>query len=116
MTWRTASLGTWTRSVGIALGSAACLAAPAFAQLVRQPPPPTGPKMLVVTFGRVLPADSDIAIEVGDAFRDHIRLAHADDFTPIQKRVMCDALDQSGFTCTQELEPTQVGQLANVLN
>ena len=116
MTWRTASLGTWTRSVGIAFGSAACLAAPAFAQLVRQPPPPTGPKVLVVTFGRVVPADSDIALEVGDAFRDRFRLAHADDFTPIQKRVMCDALDQSGFTCTQELEPTQVGQLANVLN
>jgi len=116
MTWRTASLGTWTRSVGIALGSAACLAAPAFAQLVRQPPPPTGPKLLIVTFGRVLPADSDIALEVGDAFRDRIRLAHADDFTAIQKRVMCDALDQSGFTCTQELEPTQVGQLASVLN
>ena len=116
MTWRTASLGRWTRSVGIALGCAACLVAPAFAQLVRQPPPPTGPKMLIVTFGRVLPADSAIALEVGDAFRDRIRLAHSDDFTAIQKRVMCDALDQSGFTCSQELEPTQVGQLANVLN
>ncbi len=116
MTWRAASLGAWTRSVGIALGSAVCLAAPAFAQLVRQPPPPTGPKLIVVTFGRVLPADSDIAVEVGDAFRDRLRLAHVDDFTVITKRVMCDALDQSGFTCTQELEPTQVGQLANVLN
>ena len=116
MTWRTGAIGTWTRSVAIALGSAVCLAAPAFAQLVRQPPPPTGPKLLVVTFGRVVPADSDIALAVSDAFRDRIRLAHADDFTAIQKRVMCDALDQSGFTCTQELEPTQVGQLANVLN
>lgn len=116
MTWRVASLGGWTRSVGIALGSAVCLAAPAFAQLVRQPPPPTGPKLLIVPFGRVQPADSDIAIEVSDAFRDRMRLAHTDDFTAIQKRVMCDALDQSGFSCTAELEPTQVGQLANVLN
>ncbi len=116
MTWRTASLGAWMRSVGIVLASAVCLAAPAAAQLVRQPPPPTGPKVLIVPFGRILPADSDIAIEVGDAFRDRIRLAHSDDFTAIQKRVMCDALDQSGFSCSAELEPTQVGQLANVLN
>jgi len=116
MTWRAASLGAWTRSVGIALGSAVCLAAPAFAQLVRQPPPPTGAKLIVVTFGRVQPADSDIAIEVGDAFRDRMRLAHVDDFSVISRKAMCDALDQSGFTCTQELEPTQVGQLANVLN
>ena len=116
MTWRGTSLGAWTRSVGIALGSAVCLAAPAFAQLVRQPLPQTGPKLIVVAFGRVQPADSDIALEVGDAFRDRMALAHADDFTTITKRVMCDALDQSGFTCSQELEPTQVGQLANVLN
>jgi len=116
MTWRGTSLGAWTRSVGIALGSAVCLAAPAFAQLVRQPPPPTGAKLIVVTFGRVQPADSDVALEVGDAFRDRMRLAHVEDFNVITKRVMCDALDQSGFTCTQELEPTQVGQLANVLN
>jgi Tfp pilus assembly protein PilF len=116
MTWCVASLGAWTRSIGIALGSAVCLAAPAFAQLVRQPAPPAGPKLLVVTFGRVVPADSDIAIEVGDAFRERFHLAHADDFTTIQKRVMCDALDQSGFNCTTELEPTQVGQLANVMN
>ena len=116
MTWREASLGAWTRSVAIAVVSAVCLAAPAFAQLVRQPPPPTGPKLIVVTFGRVLPADSEIAVEVGDAFRDRIRLAHSDDLMPITKKVMCDALDQSGFTCTQELEPRQIGQLASVLN
>jgi tetratricopeptide (TPR) repeat protein len=29
---------------------------------------------------------------------------------------MCSALEQSGFGCSTELEPTQVGQLANVLN
>jgi tetratricopeptide (TPR) repeat protein len=116
MTLRVASLGAWTRSIGIALGSTVCLAVPAFAQLVRQPAPPAGPKLLVVTFGRVVPADSDIAIEVGDAFRERFHLAHTDDFTTIQKRVMCDALDQSGFNCTTELEPTQVGQLANVMN
>jgi len=116
MTWRTASFGAWTRSVGIALGSAACLAVPAFAQLVRVPAPQNGPKMLIVPFGRVQAADSSIAIEVSDAFRDRIQSAHADDFTAIQKRVMCDALDQSGFGCTAELEPTQVGQLASVLN
>ncbi|HVO36262.1 MAG TPA: hypothetical protein VMT21_11885 [Gemmatimonadales bacterium] len=116
MTWRAASLEAWTRSVGIALGSAVCLAAPAVAQLVRVPPPQNGPKVLVVPFGRIRPADSSIAIEVSDAFRDRIQAAHADDFTAIQKRVMCDALDQSGFGCTAELEPTQVGQLASVLN
>ncbi|MGA2384238.1 MAG: hypothetical protein ABSG61_12480 [Gemmatimonadales bacterium] len=116
MTWRAASLGAWTRSVGIAVGSAVCLAAPAFAQLVRVLPTQNGPKVLIVPFGRVQPADSTIAIEVSDAFRDRIQAAHADDFTAIQKRVMCDALDQSGFGCTVELEPTQVGQLAGVLN
>jgi len=116
MTSRVASFGVWPRSVGIALGMAACVAAPAFAQLVRPPAPPAGPKLLVVPFGRVIPADSDIALEVGDAFRERFRLAHADDFTTIQKRVMCDALDQSGFSCSAELEPTQVGQLANVMN
>ncbi len=116
MTWRAASLGAWMRSVAIALGSAVCLTAPAFAQLVRQPPPPSGPKLIIVVFGRVVPADSDIAIEVSDAFRDRMRLAHVEDFTVITKKQMCDALDQSGFTCSQELEPTQVGQLANVMN
>jgi len=115
MTWR-GSLGAWTRSVSIALGSAVCLAGPAAAQLVRQPLPPSGPKVLVVTFGRNLPSDSDVAVEIGDAFRQRLVDSHGDDFNPIQKRVMCDALDQSGFTCTQELEPAQVGQLANVLN
>jgi tetratricopeptide (TPR) repeat protein len=109
-------LGAWTRSVAIALGSAACLAVPAVGQLVRQPVAPSGPKVLVVTFGRNLPSDSDVAVEIGDAFRERFRNNHADDFNAIQKRVMCDALDQSGFTCTQELEPAQVGQLANVLN
>ena len=116
MMWRDASLGTWTRTVGLALGSAVCLAAPAFAQLVRQAPPPNGPKLLVVPFGRVVAADSDLANEVADAFRERIRNAHPDDFTAIQKKTMCDALDQSGFSCSAELEPTQVGQLANVLN
>jgi len=116
MMWRDASLGTWTRSVGIALGSAVFLAVPAFAQLVRQPPPPNGPKLLVVPFGRVVAADSDMANDIADGFRARIQDAHADDFTAIQKKVMCDNLDASGFNCSNELEPTQVGQLANVMN
>ncbi len=115
MTWRTASVEMWTRSFGIALVSAACLAAPARAQLARMQASPNAPKLLVVPFGHIA-ADSDIATEIADKFRDRIRLAHNDDFAVILKKAMCDALDQSGFSCSIELEPTQVGQLANVMN
>ncbi len=116
MTWRAASVGTWTRSVAIALVSAVGLVAPARAQLARMQASPNAPKLLVVPFGKVTPADSDVANEIADRFRDRIRLAHNDDFAVILKRAMCEALEQSGFSCTTELEPTQVGQLANVMN
>jgi hypothetical protein len=108
MTWRAASV--------LALVGAACLAAPARAQLARLQASPNAPKLLVVPFGHLTPADSDIATEIADNFRDRIRLAHTEDFNVILKKGMCDALDQSGFSCGSELEPTQVGQLANVLN
>jgi tetratricopeptide (TPR) repeat protein len=117
MTWRGASsAGSWTRSLGIALAGLACIALPAAAQLARIQASPNAPKLIVVPFGRVTPADSDIATEIADAFRDRIRLAHGEDFNVILKKGMCDNLEASGFACTNELEPSQVGQLANVLN
>jgi tetratricopeptide (TPR) repeat protein len=116
MMWRGACVGLRTRSLGIALAGAACLTAPAAAQLARVSASPTAPKLIVVTFGRVQASDSDIAMEISDAVRERMRLARAEDFNVISKKGMCDNLEASGFSCAAALEPTQVGQLANVLN
>jgi tetratricopeptide (TPR) repeat protein len=107
---------TWTRSFGIALAGAACLAAPAAAQLARVQASPNAPKLLVAPFGRLMAQDSDLAMTVSDGLRERMRLDHADDFLTVQKKAMCDILVESGFPCTTGLEQTVVGQLARFAN
>lgn len=116
MMWRAASVGSWTRSFGIALASAACFTAPAAAQLARVQASPNAPKLLVVPFGRADAADSDLAMEISDGLRDRMRVAHTEDFNTILKKGMCDVLIESGFACTTGLEPSVIGQVARFLN
>jgi tetratricopeptide (TPR) repeat protein len=107
---------TWTRSFGIALAGAACLAAPAAAQLARVQASPNAPKLLVAPFGRLMPQDSDLAMTVGDGLRERMRLDHTEDFQTVQKKAMCDILTESGFACTTGLEQTVIAQLARFAN
>jgi tetratricopeptide (TPR) repeat protein len=107
---------TWTRSFGLALAGAACVAAPAAAQLGRVQPPPNEPKLLVAPFGRMQASDSDLAMIVGDGLREKMRLDHTDDFQTVQKKAMCDILTESGFACTTGLEQTVIAQLARFAN
>jgi len=113
MTRRTRSMmGT----VVIALAGMAGLAPPATAQLARLPASPNAPKLLVAPFGRDKAADSGLAALVGDAVRDRMLDAHTDAFQTITKKAVCEFLDSSGFSCSTPLEPSQVGQLAHVMN
>ncbi len=107
---------TWTRSLGIALAGAACLAAPAAAQLARVQPSPNAPKLLVAPFGRLQAQDSDLAMAVSDGLRERLRLDHTEDFQTVQKKAMCDILVESGFACTTGLEQNVIGQLARFAN
>jgi tetratricopeptide (TPR) repeat protein/TolB-like protein len=106
----------WTRSFGIALAGAACLAAPAAAQLARVQASPNAPKLLVAPFGRLQAQDSDLAMTVGDGLRERMRIDHTDDFQTVQKKAMCDILTESGFACTTGLEQTVIAQLARFAN
>jgi tetratricopeptide (TPR) repeat protein len=107
---------TVTRSFGIALVGAACLAAPAAAQLARVQPSTNAPKLLVAPFGRQMAQDSDLAMTVGDGLRERMREDHADDFQTVQKKAMCDILVESGFACTTGLEQNVISQLARFAN
>lgn len=107
---------TWTRSFGLALAGAVCLAAPAAAQLARVQASPNAPKLLVAPFGRLQAQDSDLAMTVGDGLRERMRLDHTDDFQTVQKKAMCDILTESGFACTTGLEQTVIAQLARFAN
>jgi len=107
---------TWTRSFGLALAGAVCLAAPAAAQLARVQASPNAPKLLVAPFGRLQPQDSDLATTVGDGLRERMLLDHTDAFQTVQKKAMCDILTESGFACTTGLEQTTIAQLARFAN
>jgi len=102
--------------VGIAVLGLAALASPSSAQLARMPAAPDAPKLLVAPFGRDQAADSGIAALVGDAVRARMIDAHTDNFQTITRKAVCDFLEESGFTCSTQLEPSQVGQLAHVMN
>lgn len=92
------------------------VAAPSSAQLARLPASPDAPKLLVAPFGRDQVSDSGLATLLGDAVRDRMIDAHTDNFQTITKKAVCDFLVESGFSCSTQLEPSQVGQLAHVMN
>ncbi len=92
------------------------LAARAPAQLARMAASPNAPKLLVAPFGRDQVTDSGLATLIGDAVRTRMIDAHTDAFQTITRKAVCDFLEESGFTCTTQLEPSQVGQLAHVMN
>ena len=104
------------RALGLALVAAASLAAPGQAQLGRLPASPNAPKLLVAPFGRDQATDSALATAAGDAVRQRMLQSHTSDFATITKEAVCKALEESGFSCTQPLEPSQIGQLAHLLN
>jgi tetratricopeptide (TPR) repeat protein len=113
MTWRLRSIIV---GLGIAVPGLGSLASPAAAQLARLPASPDAPKLLVAPFGRDQAGDSALAITVGDAVRARMLDAHTDAFQTITRKAVCDFLEESGFTCSTQLEPSQVGQLAHVMN
>ena len=116
MTWRGQSAPLWARVIGVGLLGLGCLAAPATAQLSRLPASPNAPKLLVAPFGRDKAADSSLATLAADAVRQRMLTSHTGDFATITKEAVCKALEESGFSCTQPLEPSQIGQLAHLLN
>ncbi|HUJ26840.1 MAG TPA: hypothetical protein VLW85_12530, partial [Myxococcales bacterium] len=80
------------------------------------PASPNAPKLLVAPFGRDKVGDSLLATQAGDAVRQRMLTSHTGDFATITKEAVCKALEESGFSCTQPLEPSQIGQLAHLLN
>lgn len=101
---------------GIVVLALVGLASPAAGQLARLPAAPDAPKLLVAPFGRDQGTDSAIALAIGDAVRARMIDAHTDKFQTITRKAVCDFLEESGFTCSTQLEPSQVGQLAHVMN
>ena len=116
MTWRGQCAPLWARVIGVSLVGLGCLAAPAAAQLARLPASANAPKLLVAPFGRDRTGDSALATVAGDAVRQRMLTSHTGDFATITKEAVCKALEESGFSCTQPLEPSQIGQLAHLLN
>jgi len=116
MTRRGECAPLWARVLGIGLLGLGCLAAPATAQLSRLPAAANAPKLLVAPFGRDKAADSSLATIAGDAVRQRMLVNHTGDFATITREAVCKALEESGFSCTQPLEPSQIGQLARLLN
>ena len=106
----------WARVIGIGLLGLGSLTAPATAQLSRLAASPNAPKLLVAPFGRDHAADSLLATAAADALRQRMISSHTNDFATITKEAVCKALEESGFSCTQPLEPSQIGQLAHLLN
>jgi len=116
MTRSATRLPVWVRAIGLGLLAGVSLAAPAGAQLARLPASPNAPKLLVAPFGRDQAPDSDLATVAADAVRRRMLTSHAADFATITKEAVCKSLEESGFSCTQPLEPSQIGQLAHLLN
>jgi len=106
----------WARVVVVSLLCLACHAVPATAQLSRLPASANAPKLLVAPFGRDQVADSLLSTAAADAVRQRMLTSHTGDFATITKEAVCKALEESGFSCTQPLEPSQIGQLAHLLN
>ena len=116
MTWRGECAPLWARVIGVSLLGLGCLATPSVAQLARLPASANAPKLLVAPFGRDRAVDSTLALTAGDAVRQRMLTNHTGDFATITKEAVCKALEESGFSCTQPLEPSQIGQLAHLLN
>jgi len=116
MTSRGACAPVWARVLGIVLLGLGAVSAPGAAQLSRLPASPNAPKLLVAPFGRDRNRDSSLATAAGDAVRQRMLVDHTGDFATITKEAVCKALEESGFSCTQPLEPSQIGQLAHLLN
>jgi len=116
MTRRGECAPLWARILGIGLLGLGCVTVPAGAQLSRLPAAANAPKLLVAPFGRDKAADSSLATAAGDAVRQRMLVNHTGDFATITREAVCKALEESGFSCTQPLEPSQIGQLAHLLN
>ena len=109
-------LPVWVRAIGLGVLAGVSLAAPGRAQLARLPASPNAPKLLVAPFGRDVSQDSGLATVAADAVRQRMLTSHTGDFNTITKESVCKALEESGFPCTAPLEPSQIGQLAHLLN
>jgi tetratricopeptide (TPR) repeat protein len=106
----------WARVIGASLLGLGCFTASAAAQLARLPASANAPKLLVAPFGRDRAADSALSSVAADGLRQRMLTSHTGDFATITKEAVCKALEESGFSCNQPLEPSQIGQLAHLLN
>jgi predicted Zn-dependent protease len=113
---RIGSLISGTCLLGIALLGVVGLPGALRAQLARLPASPNAPKLLVAPFGRDQVGDSGLAVTIGDAVRQRMLDAHTDAFQTITRDAVCRFLQESGFPCTAALDPSQIGQLAHVMN
>lgn len=115
MTMCGADMTTARRSLAILVLGAAALVAPAGAQVARVTTSVTSVKVVVVPFTR-LDRDSALSVDIANSVRERLRLAYADRFNAVEKRLIDTNLVSSGFPVDMPLDPTSARQLARVLN
>lgn len=110
--------GAWAtavrRSLSVVLLGTASFAAPAAAQ-VRVSTGRDAVRVIVVPFSRA-GQDSAMSVMLANALRDRLRVAYADRFNVVEKRVIDTNIVISGFATDMPLDPTNARQLARVLN
>src|SRR5512142_2404663 len=115
MTMCGADMTTARRSLAILVLGVAALVAPAGAQVARVTTSFTSVKVVVVPFTR-LDRDSALSVDIANSVRERLRLAYADRFNAVEKRLIDTNLVSSGFPVDMPLDPTSARQLARVLN
>lgn len=105
-----------SRVAGLVLAAAACMSAPAAAQLARpRVPAADALKLLVLPFVRDA-QDSALSLSIADAVRERLRTNHLDKFNTIPRNILCQNLQESGFQCDVPLEPATIRQLNRFMN
>ena len=110
-----AGVTTAGRSLAFLAIAAAALAAPAAAQVARVTTSASSVKVVVVPFNRP-DRDSALSVQIANAVRDRLKVAFADRFNAVDKRLIDTNLVSSGFPVDMPLDPTSARQLARVLN
>jgi tetratricopeptide (TPR) repeat protein len=110
-----ACVTTARRSLAFLAIAAGALAVPAAAQVARVTTSVTSVKVVVVTFSR-LDRDSALSVLIANAVRDRLKIAYADRFNAVDKRLIDTNLVAAGFPPDMPLDPTLARQLARVLN
>ncbi|MGD0485544.1 MAG: hypothetical protein ABSB58_12970 [Gemmatimonadales bacterium] len=110
-----ARVTTARRSLAFLAIAAAAQVTPAAAQIARVTTSATSVKVVVVPFNRP-DRDSALSVQIANAVRDRLKIAYADRFNAVDKRLIDTNLVSSGFPVDMPLDPTSSRQLARVLN